>query len=365
MFVRKKKNRSGSVSVVVVDKSHGRFSEIRQFGVAHTEAEADALVSQARRWILRYGGQQQIDFDGEAVSTASDVDSFVERIGGLSINGTYLLLSQVYDRIGFDVIKDEVLRHLVIARISQPSSKLATVAYLRSYHKEDIDLSRIYRYMDKLYNSQMELLQEISIHHTRRILGGNIGLLFYDVTTLYFETAPKDDMRQAGFSKDGKTSEAQVVLGLLVSKDVQVTISQERIAEDEKWDGLKGYITNTGLEPEEVISQYHGLWVVEKAFRISKGNLEMRPVFHFTERRIEAHVCICFIAYKVYKELERIIRISRINLSVDKVLDIAKTIATIDIKTGGVPGGSKRTLFLTEEQMNIKPLFDLKGLLGD
>jgi hypothetical protein len=46
MFVRKKKNRSGSVSVVVVDKSHGRFSEIRQFGVAHTEAEADALVSQ-------------------------------------------------------------------------------------------------------------------------------------------------------------------------------------------------------------------------------------------------------------------------------------------------------------------------------
>jgi hypothetical protein len=50
---------------------------------------------------------------------------------------------------------------------------------------------------------------------------------------------------------------------------------------------------------------------------------------------------------------------------VDKVLDIAKTIATIDIKTGGVPGGSKRTLFLTEEQMNIKPLFDLKGLLGD
>ena len=164
----------------------------------------------------------------------------------------------------------------------------------------------------------------------------------------------KDKINKRGYNKF-----------LEISKDVQVTISQERIAEDEKWDGLKGYITNTGLEPEEVISQYHGLLGVEKAFRISKGNLEMRPVFHFTERRIEAHVCICFIAYKVYKELERIIRISRINLSVDKVLDIAKTIATIDIKTGGVPGGSKRTLFLIEEQMNIKPLFDLKGLLGD
>ena len=98
---------------------------------------------------------------------------------------------------------------------------------------------------------------------------------------------------------------------------------------------------------------------------VSKGNLEMRPVFHFTERRIEANVCICFIAYKVYKELERIIRISKINLSVDKVLDIAKTIATIDIKTDRVEGVSKRTLFLTQEQMAIKPLFDLRSLLDD
>ena len=48
--------------------------------------------------------------------------------------------------------------------------------------------------MDKLYNSQMELVQEISTTHTRSILGGSIGLLFYDVTTLYFEAAPKDDM---------------------------------------------------------------------------------------------------------------------------------------------------------------------------
>ena len=117
MFVRKKKNRSGSVSVVVVDKSHGRFREIRQFGVAHTEAEADALVSHARRWIRHYGGQQQIDFEGESVGTASDVDNFVGRIGGLSINGTYLLLSQVYDRIGFGRIKDEVLRQPVLASL--------------------------------------------------------------------------------------------------------------------------------------------------------------------------------------------------------------------------------------------------------
>ena len=70
------------------------------------------------------------------------------------------------------------------------------------------------------------------------------------------------------------------------------------MAEDCKWDGIKGYITNTDINAECVIDQYHGLWVVERAFRISKSTLEMRLMFHFTERRIEAHICICFIVYK-------------------------------------------------------------------
>ena len=74
MFVRKKKNRSGSVSIVVVDKSRGRFREVRRFGVAHTEAEADALYTQAREWIRRYAGQQTIDFGGVAVASENEVE---------------------------------------------------------------------------------------------------------------------------------------------------------------------------------------------------------------------------------------------------------------------------------------------------
>ena len=62
-------------------------------------------------------------------------------------------------------------------------------------------------------------------------------------------------------------------------------ISEEKIAEDCKWDGLKGYITNTDLDAERVIDQYHGLWVVERAFRISKGTLEMRPMYHFYRKK--------------------------------------------------------------------------------
>ena len=146
---------------------------------------------------------------------------------------------------------------------------------------------------------------------------------------------------------------------LEISKDIEVVISEEKIAEDCQWDGLKGYITNTDLDAERVIAEYHGLWVVERAFRISKGTLEMRPMFHFTERRIDAHVCICFIAYKVYKELERLIAINKIGMSVDKVLEAAKTITTIRVRMPENGTYFTKTLFLTEKHLAVKPLFDL------
>lgn len=143
-----------------------------------------------------------------------------------------------------------------------------------------------------------------------------------------------------------------------------IVINEEKIAEDEKWDGWKGYVTNTVIVAKEVVSQYHGLWVVERAFRVTKGNLEARPVFHFTPRRIEAHICICFIAYKVYKELERILKLMKFPLSVDKVLEIAKTIPTITMRLPYNQQKLTKKLFLTEEQQSIKLLFDLKKYFG-
>ena len=417
------------------------------------------------------------------------------------------LFSAIYDSIGFGAIGDSILRHLVIARVCHPQSKVATVAYLKSYFDEDVRLHNIYRYMDKLYNTQREKVQQISVEHTLKLLGGRIGIVFYDVTTLYFESTPQPDdkLRQTGFSKDGKMAESQIVLGLLVSedgypmsysifngsqyegrtmipiiddfvrrfkltdfivvadsrlmntknvellesagyryilgarirnespkikgwilaidktdgniiecrkndsqrlivsysdarakknawnrnkgverlreaytkgtltkeninkrgynkfleisKDITVSINEEKIVEDSLWDGLKGYITNTDLPGKEVISQYHGLWVVERAFRIGKGTLEMRPIFHFTEKRIEAHICICFVAYKVYKELERVTRELGMKMSVDKILEIAKTMTTLKIR---LPNGSfyTETLFTTSQQEAIKPLLD-------
>ena len=160
-------------------------------------------------------------------------------------------------------------------------------------------------------------------------------------------TITKENVNKRGYNKF-----------LEISDNVKVTINQDKIREDEKWDGLKGYLTNTELEAKEVYEQYCGLWVIERAYRVTKGTLEMRPMFHFTAKRIEAHVCICFVAYKVYKELERILKLSGIHLSVDKVLNIAKTVTTLKIKLPASGEILTKTMLLTAKHKAIEPLFN-------
>ena len=80
-------------------------------------------------------------------------------------------------------------------------------------------------------------------------------------------------------------------------------------------------------------------------------------MFHFTRRRIEAHICICFVALKVYKELERMLKVSEIKMSVDKVLALAKTITTIQIKLPLNKEIYTQTMLMARHQ-KIAKLFD-------
>jgi len=157
----------------------------------------------------------------------------------------------------------------------------------------------------------------------------------------------KDKINKRGYNKF-----------LKIDDNVTVEIDYSKTEEDAKWDGLKGYITNTNLSANDVYKQYSELWQVERAFRVTKGVLELRPMFHFTRKRIEAHVCICFVAYKVYKELERILKINGIQMSVDKVLNIAKTITTIKVKLQESKDTITKTMLLTDKHKSIAPLFE-------
>lgn len=477
MFVRKKKNASGVVSIQIIEKRNGKSVLLKTIGSSSEPAQVEKLFLQAKQYVQQFGGQQVFQFEDEQ----QVVDAHFKALQSFTLMGPELLLGKIFDQIGFNQVTDELFRYLVLTRLVYPVSKLKTTDYLYKYKSKIVDVERIYRYLDKLHSKQKELIQQISYTHTLEILGGKLSVVFYDVTTLYFEAEQGDELRKTGFSKEGRHQQPQIVLGLLVSVggyplayeifegnkfeghtmlpvidgfkakyklkelvviadagllsneniaelqaknyqyiigariknearhlqqqilahkpgngesiclqkdehtqliisyaqaravrdatnrkrgleklerqitsgkltkaninnrgynkylllegDMKISIHKQKYEADAQWDGLKGYLTNTRLSKEQVMENYNELWQIEKAFRISKTDLRMRPIYHRIRRRIEAHICIAFCAYKVYKELERQLAKMQSTWSAEKAIDICKTIYSVSIKT--------------------------------
>jgi transposase len=140
--------------------------------------------------------------------------------------------------------------------------------------------------------------------------------------------------------------------------EVKIALDMVKFEQDGKWDGLKGYITNTNLDKDEVIENYNNLWKIEKAFRITKNEIKVRPVFHYRQRRIEAHISIAFVAYKVYKELERQLLEKGSKLSPQKAVEIAKGIYTVEIQLKSSGKKLRKTLLLNESQRKLAKMFN-------
>jgi transposase len=86
--------------------------------------------------------------------------------------------------------------------------------------------------------------------------------------------------------------------------DEKAELNEEKIEQDSQWDGLHGVITNVSkddLSTQAVLMRYRDLWRIEEAFRLSKHDLKMRPIYHFKSERIIAHVALCFMAFTVMK----------------------------------------------------------------
>ena len=505
MYVRRKINASGSISVQVVQKISGRIKILKTIGSSGKASEIEQLcqLAQEQIKILRHTAELPFYQNKEAQYVAN----FKSSIQQLRLVGPELLLGKIFDEIGFNVIEDELFRHLVITRLVYPVSKLKTVDYLAKYKALQLSVYSIYRYLDKLQKHQIEQVKSISLQHTLKLLGSQMSIVFYDVTTLYFESKEEDDFKRMGFSKDGKHQQPQIVLGLLVSQggypldyDVfegdkyegdtlipiiehfvskhqphqlivvadagllsqknmvlltqkqyqyilgariknesqaitkqllalqlqdgqsalinredgtklivsytkaraindcnnrqrgleklekkiksgkltkqhinnkgynkylkieghaSISIDIEKYNDDKKWDGLKGYRTNTNLLKEEVIEQYHQLWHIEQAFRISKHDLQIRPVYHQLKRRIEAHICIAFAACKIYKELERQLKEKNTGQSPEQVIDILKTILMVRFTTPCSNKIYEQLILNTNEQKLLVDQFNL------
>lgn len=482
MFIRKKKNKSGSISVQIVDKSDG-YRVVKTVGSSKDAHKIDFFWRKAKHALETSLGTQSELFRNE------DPDEVVVRrfLGELTnaqirVVGPELIFGSLFDRIGFGSIPESIFRHIVIARLAHPVSKLKTVDYLYRYQGVAVEISSIYRFLDKLSNKYKDVVERLAFEYSRRVLG-KIAVVFYDMTTLYFEAEDEDDFRRIGFSKDGKFQHPQIMLGLLVGENgypigydifegnvfeghtllptlekirqkyglgrpvvvadagllsrnnlktlvvegytfilggriknesdaikkqilehaqrmndqhsfaiekadgsrllvtyceqrrkkdsygrerglaklrqkiksgaltkdhinnrgynkflllkgkLEVLIDETKVKEDILWDGLKGYVTNTDLSIQRVVENYRQLWHIEKAFRISKTDLRIRPVYHYRKKRIEAHICIAFVAYTIYKELERLLEQGRAGLSPKRAAELTHTMYALDYQS--------------------------------
>jgi transposase len=468
VFLRQLKNRSGSISVQIISKSTGKYKVVKTIGCAHSEQELKKLIYLGNQELDRLSNQQKI--------FVSKQDTIIENVfselsnASIRTVGPELVFGKIYDHIEFNKLEEDLFRHLVIARLAFPLSKLKTIEYLYRYQGVHLNIDTVYRFLDKLNNKLKEEVEQITFNHTLKVLKGNVSVVFYDMTTLYFEASDEDDLRKTGFSKDGKAQNPQIFLGLLVglggyaigydifegdtyeghtlipflekigkkfnlskpiivadagllsndniealqeqgyeyiiggrlknepqkikslilskqisdgkivqikkqedtrlvitystkraTKDrfnrkrglkrlekqikagkltksninnrgynkylkmkgeVTIEIDYDKFNNDNEWDGLKGFVTNSKLSNKQIVENYNNLWHIEKAFRMSKTDLRIRPIYHRIRNRIEAHICISFAAYSIYKELERVLYSEGSTLSLKKAAEL-------------------------------------------
>jgi transposase len=112
---------------------------------------------------------------------------------------------------------------------------------------------------------------------------------------------------------------------------VNVAIDYKKYEFDARWDGLKGYLTNTDMKAKEVIAAYGNLWHIEKAFKISKTDIRIRPIYHRIPKRINTHICICFVSYAVFKELERLLKKAKVSFSANRAIELTKSMYQIRV----------------------------------
>lgn len=212
MKIRTVKTASGKYAVQVVSKRFGKVTVHKHIGSYQTEAKKSELIKQAQLFMQKTTGQQSL-FDSLSPDNFSDI--IITESKPLLV---YQILSSVYDKLGFSSYSDPLVKDLVIARIYQPVSKRETRDILADTFDRGYSLITVYRHLKTAIEKGLkDTYQQALIQFARQELNDVLKLVFYDVTTLYFESAAKRGIKDFGFSKDHRASEVQIVLGLVVN----------------------------------------------------------------------------------------------------------------------------------------------------
>ena len=508
MFVRIKTTpNSPRKSVQIVQslrKGDKVFQKIvRYIGIAMDDDELEKLKDLAEAVKIKLeAGNQELLFSPEELARLNKknknkkiketADDYKVNLKNLIeeqrvVSGIHDIYGKLFDELGYaKTIKNptrhesvvDIYRNIVLARIANPLSKMASIDMLEESFGISLNLDKVYRMMDKLDTEAIERLNDITYKNTADLFNKKIDIIFFDCTTIYFEAFDDDDLRKAGYSKDLKFNQPQILLALMVtteglpigykvfegnkfeghtlipmikeaekkhklnkvifvsdagmfsrnnleelenlekngveyivggkirnmpkdikeeildiskykeirsgykvrrleyqgknliisyserrakkdagdrtkaieaikkkmaknksphdylsnygykrylkvSNKIEVEINEEKIKNDSRWDGLHGVATNAkDISDNEILAQYKNLWNVENAFRITKHDLKVRPVFHWKPSRVKAHLAISFTAYALVKYLEYRVKLQYRKLSCEKIRQV-------------------------------------------
>ena len=195
------------------------------------------------------------------------------------------VMGTIYDQLGWSSLlgarrksANRIVRELVLSRLSQPESKRATVDALANQVGITFSLDSVYRSMDFLDTAVIDKLCRISHEATKNLLGQQVDVLFYDCTTLAFDTEREDDQADEktdrllakGFSKDGRHHRSQVMLALIVTSQ-GLPVGYE-LFPGNTWEGHTLEVALQALEKRFDITR---IMVVADAAMLSKDNQKM------------------------------------------------------------------------------------------
>lgn len=446
--IRTIKTASGAIAIQVVQYLKRKTVVVKHIGSAHTTEEVSELKSIAQAWIEKHRPQQSLFSVKKKFSCKSSNLLPIDKCRYLGVRFIFVydILHRLLKLFGFTRFGYQLLNDLVIIRIVEPASKLQSLVLLGEYFDKIHQETVMYRSLE-IFCTLKDKVEKKVIALAQENFNFDFSLIFYDVTTVYFESFKSDELRKPGFSKDNKANQPQIVFGLVVNQDgfpvsyeifegnkfeghtfipvisklrakyqiktltvvadaamlslanihelqkhglhyivgartgnlpiriikqisnqlnqrngatVRITtehgqlisgFSSKRyhknkrelekqvqkakgllkdpssvkrtkylklsgnskyslntvlIEKNKQLLGIKGYYTNLGSKITDtmIIEQYRNLWHVEQSFRIAKSDLQLRPVYHFKQTTIQAHILICFMALALSKYIE-------------------------------------------------------------
>jgi transposase len=213
--IRRVKTHSGSTAIQVGNYKGKTFRLAKHIGSSKDPSKIQDLIEQAHAYIRSHSPQLEFNFNPHSEEILYKKGLVVAKS---SLEEAYSFLADVYTRLGFGKLNNDLLKHFVMIRVLEPASKMRSIYLLQKYFGIRYKKTTVFREIAKLVELKADICR-IAIAYARRKLAFDFSLIFYDVTTLYFEAHAEDDFRKNGFSKDLKLGQPQVVIGLVVNAD--------------------------------------------------------------------------------------------------------------------------------------------------